>query len=603
MQPQANAPANTPTPNPWPRSAKITAWIAFACCLAILLLLGWNEMQSRRHDPLNSPELAALKADLAQAPLDDALKQRVRAYDLDLRQKLARHQALADRGAWLLLAGLGIGVLAIKYGYYRKRLGRPEKKPITTPIQAAEIRQSLASVLGFTALAGGAALLVSSQSSTLLMASAEKKPAMAATAALEARPTDAPEPAPVLAKPVTPFPTAEEIAKNWPRFRGPGGAGVAAYTNYPMTWNVTNGENLVWTAKIASRGAGSPVVWDDRLFITGASAKKRDVFCYSAKTGALLWQKEVPTGAPAGTDAPNVMEETGGFAPSTAAVDGRRVYVIFATGDIAAFEMDGKPAWAYYLGLPDNSYGHAASLDLYQDRLIVQFDQGDGKDGKSKLLAINTVTGKLAWESAARPVPNTWSTPLVFKAGAKDLIATCGNPWVIAYDATNGAEVWRAKVLYGEVTPSPIFSAGLLFTVMEGEKLSAIKPDGVGDVTKTHVAWTAEEGLPDITSPVADGKYLYTVTSSGTVTAFEIASGKQAYSHELEVSFKASPSVVGDRLLLITDQGAGIWAQTGPEFKELGRAEFADEILASPAFLDGSIIVRGMTNLVCIGKK
>lgn len=594
MPSKPTAPAAAPEPNPWPRSARNTAWIALGFCLVVLVLLAVNYAQSRRLYPLNSVELTALKAQLVQNPLDEGLKGKVRAYDLELRRSLARHRELGESGGGLLLAGMAVFVLAIKYGYYKKKLARPDKKPIVVSNQVGEIRHALASVGVLAALTVGVAYVASSQSGTQIAAPVQAK------AAVEAATATAPkQPAP----PATPYPTPEEMAKNWPRFRGPGGNAVAAHTNYPAAWDVAKGDGIAWKIAIPAPGAGSPVTWDNRLFITGANAKKREVYCYDVPTGKLLWQKSVETGAPPNTEAPNVMEESGGFAPSTAATDGRRVYVIFVTGDLAAFDMEGNPVWKRYLGRPDNTYGHAASLDLYQNRLIVQLDQGDGKDGKSKLLALDTATGQNVWESQPRPVPNSWSTPITFKAGARDLLLACGNPWVMAYDPAKGTEVWRAKLLYGEVTPSPISSAGLVFTVMDGEKLCAIKPDGAGDVTKTHVAWSADEGLPDITSPVADGKFVYLVTSSGAFTCYEIASGKKAYSQELDQSFKSSPSVVGDRILMITDKGTAIWAQAGAQFKELGRAEFADEVLASPAFLDGRFIVRGRTNLVCIGRK
>jgi outer membrane protein assembly factor BamB len=594
-------PVSPSEPNLWPQSAQKAAWIALAFCLVVLALLVTNYVQSLRSDPLTSPELATLKAELVKNPLDDNLKKSIRLRDLEMRRQLTRHQELGERGGWLLLGGMAFFVLAIKYGYYKKKLARPDKRPIVAVNQAREIRHAMASVGILTALAAGGGWVVSSQSETKIVA-----PIVVAKAAEKSATAPAAQPEPAkpaaVAAPTTPYPTADEIAKNWPRFRGPGGIANAAYTNFPFTWNVEKGENIAWKTPITTPGANSAVVWDNTVFITGANAKKREVSAYELTSGKILWQKTVETGAPAGTEPPNVMEDSGGFAPSTAVTDGRRVYAIFVTGDLAAFDLQGNPVWTRYLGRPDNSYGHASSLDFYQDRLIVLFDQGDGKGDKSKLLALETATGKTAWESKPRPVPNSWATPITIKVGKRDLIVACGNPWVMAYDAISGSEVWRAKALYGEVTPSPIYSAGLVLAVMDGENLSAIKPDGEGDVTKTQVAWKAEEGLPDITSPVADGEYVYLITSSGALTAYTLATGKKAYSQELELSFKSSPSIVGDRLLLIDEKGVAIWVQTGPKFKELGRCALGEEILASPAFLDGRMVLRGKSNLICVGK-
>ncbi len=589
-------------PDSWPQTAKNTAWVALVFCLVLVAFLAVNFFQSRALDPIISPEITALKAELVKNPLDDNLKKQIRVKDLEIRQQLLRHQELGQKGGWLLLGGMAFFVLTIKYGYYQKKLARPEKRPIVAVNQAREIRQAMVSVATLTVLAAGAAWVVSSQSQTQLSALvllAKAEPGAAPTNASASAAAPAPKPV----APTTPFPTPEEIAKNWPRFRGPGGNANAVYTNFPFSWDAEKGENIAWKSPIPTPGANSAVVWDNYVFITGATAKKREVYAYDLATGKLLWQKPVETAAPAGTEPPTVMEDSGGYAPSTAVTDGRRVYVIFVSGDIAAFDYQGNQVWTHYLGRPDNSYGHASSLEFYQNRLIVLLDQADGKGDKSKLLAFDTATGKLAWESKPRPVPNSWATPITMKVGQRDLIITCANPWVMGYDASNGNEIWRAKALYGEVTPSPVSAAGMVFAVMDGENLSAIKADGEGDVTKTHIAWKGEEGLPDITSPVTDGKFIYLATSSGAFTAYEIATGKKAYSQELELSFKSSPSIVGDRVLLIDDKGLAIWVQTGPEYKELGRCSFGEEILASPAFLDGRMVLRGKSNLFCVGKK
>jgi outer membrane protein assembly factor BamB len=349
-------------------------------------------------------------------------------------------------------------------------------------------------------------------------------------------------------------------------------------------------------------GPNSPVLWGNRLFLVGANKSKREIYCFDAASGKIVWQKPVEAKS-ADPEPPTVMEDSGGFAPSTAATDGRRVYAIFATGDVAAFDLEGKPVWAKNLGKPDNSYGHASSLEIHQNRLLIQFDQGTGKDGKSRLLSLDAQTGEIAWQSPPRPVPNSWSTPIVIQTGPREQIITCAKPWVIAYDPANGSEIWRAEVLYGEVTPSPIFSAGLVFTVMEGEKLSAIRPDGTGDVTKTHVAWSGEDGLPDICSPLSDGQRIYLLTTGGTVTCYDIATGKKLWEKETELSCHSSPSLAGDRIYILSDKGPGLVIQAGPEFKEIARTELGEEVLSTPAFADGRVYIRAKQHLFCLATK
>ncbi len=612
------APAK-PGPAPAPSRGKALAGVVGAFCLILGGLLVANHFQKRAYDPLNAPELAKLKLELIRNPTNDVLKQQIRALDYRRRSDFERHQTRNWLGAWLLLGGTGVFLFAFKTATQRKKLPRPAKKTQAIgEAGRAAVRASWA-VGGLGVVVGGLGLAVSLSSETNLSdrlipsstVASESIPAPITVAAATAPGApDAPtSPAPTgqvsqpQPAPTMPFPTSEEINKNWPRFRGPGGNGVSAYTNYPANWNVATGEGILWKTEVPISGPNSAVIWGDRVFLTGATAKRREVYCYDAASGKLLWQKPVEVPSSANQEPPTVVEDSGGFAPSTAATDGRRVYAIFATGDVAAFDFQGNKAWAINLGKPDNSYGHAASLALYQDRLIVQFDQGTAKDQKSKVLALNTLTGQVTWTSPVRPVPNSWSTPIVIDLGQRQQIVTCANPWVIAYDPANGSEIWRAKALYGEVTPSPIFANGLVFAGIEGEKFSAIRPDGAGDVTTNHVVWSVDDGLPDIPSPLCDGKRVYLLTSGGTLTCLDAQSGKKLWDHELELGFKSSPGLAGDRIYLFSDKSTVVQVQAGPEFKELARCEMGEEFLSSPSFADGRLLIRGKKTLFCIGQK
>jgi outer membrane protein assembly factor BamB len=624
QQPKATEAKPNPAAKPEAAPTASPAWtlsaIAGAFCLILAVFLAVNHFQKRASDPLNSNELAALKAELSRNPTNDQLKQRIRATDYRLRSNFDRHQARYAVGAWLLAGGMAVFVVSIKTATHRKKLPRPVKK-VRVPGDAsrAATRASWA-VGGLGAVVGGLALVVSMHSETNLTERPSAKlattdqpassPETIASAAVTTPATQAPHPtdghastAQPAPAPTTPLPTADEIKKNWPRFRGPGGNGVSAYTNYPTNWNVATGEGILWKVEVPIPGPNSAVLWGDRLFLAGATAKKREVYCYDALSGKLLWQKPVDVPSTANQEPPTVMEDSGGFAPSTVATDGRRVYAIFATGDVGAFDFNGVLVWAVSLGKPDNSYGHSSSLEIYQDRLIVQYDQGNAKDLKSKVLALNTLTGQIAWTSQPRPVPNSWATPILIDTGTRQQIITCANPWVIAYDPAKGDEIWRAKVLYGEVTPSPIFGNGLVFAAIEGEKLSAIRPDGAGDVTKTHVAWSFDEGLPEIPSPLCDGKRVYLLTSGGTLTCVDAQSGKKLWDKELELGFKSSPGLAGDRIYLFSDKSTVVQVQAGNEFKELARCEMGEEFLSSPSFADGRLYIRGKKTLFCIGQK
>src|SRR4051794_38529312 len=237
------------------------------------------------------------------------------------------------------------------------------------------------------------------------------------------------------------LPSAEEYQANWPRFRGPGGGGVTAQADLPLTCDFKSGANIAWKVPVPAPGFNSPVVWGDRVFLSGGDEKARTVMCFDAASGKLLWQREVKV-AGASDEEVEVPDQCG-MAAGTMATDGRRVYAMFANGDLAALDFEGAVIWARRLAVPKNQYGLATSLVTWQDRLLVQFDQGTPDDELSKLYALDGATGAVVWEKP-RAVGASWATPIVFEAAGKVQIITLAVPWVIAYAVQDGAELWRA---------------------------------------------------------------------------------------------------------------------------------------------------------------
>ena len=403
-----------------------------------------------------------------------------------------------------------------------------------------------------------------------------------------------------LSAPAADLPSSEEYRANWPRFRGPDGGGVAANDEVPLTCDVQTGANIAWSTEVPAAGFNSPVVWGDRVFLSGGDEEKRVVMCFDVASGKMLWQSAVPK-AEGGDDKVEVPDQSGIAAPSVA-TDGRRVYAIFANGDFAAFNFDGSAAWSKHLAISKNQYGHASSLLTWQDRVIVQLDQGETEDRLSKLTAFDGATGAVVWENA-RAVGASWATPIVCDASGKPQLVTLALPMVIAYSPQDGAELWRADVLDGEITPSPIFAGGSVFIVSPSNKLQPIRPDGSGDVTKTHVGWMAEDGIPDITSPVSNGELIFLITSSGMLTCYDAKIGKKQWEHDFEEDCKASPSLVGDKLVMITMKGTLVVLGAAREFQEISHSALGEKVFASPAFAKGRMIVRGAKHLICIGAK
>jgi outer membrane protein assembly factor BamB len=577
--------AQAGTPNLFARTLTTTSWMAAAFCAFVCAAMLYQHQIAAEHDPWKSPTLLALKEKLRATPSDELLRGEIRRLDLEFRQRYFRRLALNVTGGWLLVAGVGALLLAAKSA---KRLTQPLPRP-----QRRMDAQSLAleaasrarwSVAGVGAVVG---------TGLLALAFTSQSP-------LSDRAADANKLLAVGESAVTDSPTLAEFQANWPRFRGPDGGG-AVKGEWKLSFDGTPGGNVIWKSPIPAIGYNSAVVWSNRVFLSGGDIQKREVFCYDAGDGKLLWQHAVENvpGSPA--KLPEISEATG-YAASTMATDGRRAFVIFANGDLAAFNFDGSPAWTKHLGLPKNMYGHASSLAIWPGKLVVQLDQDEGAPGGSKLLAFACATGRPLWERT-KPTHGSWASPIIVEAAGKTQIITVALPHVVSSSLADGTELWRAELMEGEITPSPIFAGGFVLAVNPSSKLHALRPDGAGDVTKSHIAWTAEENIPDVTSPVSNGELVFTVSSSGMLTCFDVKDGKKVWQKDLEMEVQSSPAIAGNRLFVLSTKGDAVLAEAGREFKELGRAKFEDTFHASPAFAGGRIFLRGATNLWCLGEK
>ena len=545
-----------------------------------------NHFRVPSKDPLKSATLTAAKEQLRTQPTDEAAKQRIRDLDLDLRRRFFRHLDINAQGGWLLLAGGILFLLAAKaVADLRKAVPLPAAKPLDDGAAAvASIRFARWTVAALGAATMAVLLLIAVTTGTRVpsrTADLEKLQAGSAEAA------------------ATAGPTLEQVLANWPRFRGPRGDGVALSTNLSLTWNVATGEGVRWKTAVPGKGFSSPVVWGDRVFVTSGDEQAREVLCFDAGNGRLLWQKQVPPAPELQGKKLEAPEQTG-FAAATAATDGQRVFAVYGTGELAALDFAGKVVWSKFLGLPENLYGHSTSLLVWQGKLIVQFDQGEAEAGKSKLFALDPATGRVLWQQR-RAVPSSWATPIVLDAAKPQQVITLGEPWVIAYDFADGRELWRVECLGTDLAPSPVFAGGLVMAVSASKQLTAIRPAGTGDVTKTQVAWNYGDNIPDITSPISNGELIWLLTTDGFLTCLDVKSGAKVWDKSLDQDFNASPVLVGNQLLLFTIKGLGLAVAADRSFQELDRAELGEAVHASPALVGEHLYVRGVTNLFCLG--
>lgn len=563
------------------RIARRVAVIAGLFTLMISAMLLANTYKINSYNPNDAPSVIALKAELALEPTSDERKQAIRDQDMVLRTTFFQRRQMGRRGAWLIILGVVVTVIAGKRAMgLRPQFQTPmDPHGFTEEEQVQFGNQSRMAMIGLGGLVvvGGLFLGISSPNIPLIVPKAVE-----------------------VVEKVLPPATPEEYAANWPAFRGPTGSGVVAEGLGFEGWDGAAGQNILWKTPIAMAGPNSPVVWGDRVFLSGGKGAKCQVFCLDAKSGRIVWQRELKgiEGDP-GEDF-TTFEEVGPAVP-TLATDGRRVYALFANGLLAAFDFEGERVWAEGLGAPDNAYGHATSLITYGETVLVQWDQGYDDDDLSKLIAINGVTGEHLWEKP-RAVYATWASPVIINTGGRDQLLTFAEPFAIAYDPTNGDELWRFEGPAGDVAPSPIVSGDTMFMAVPWDRLVAVKMDGSGDVTETHELWESTSGVPDITTPVTDGARVYMIETEGLMTVVSVETGEMVWEHSFDTTIQASPTIIGDKLYVTSLEGVTFVLQVGDKFEQVGEYALGEGVVACMAVLDGRVYLRGEKHLYCIGE-
>jgi outer membrane protein assembly factor BamB len=551
------------------QSAAVAAAL-FSLILCILLIADFVKIQQM--DPLNDPNLLRLHNELsASTGSNEALVEQIRTFDLYARRAFFSDQAQRRAGGQLLLGGAVICFIALKLSIlWKPKLPAAKKaEPEDHWALNSIFRQLMAGTgIGLVVFALLLAFTVRSDLEIVLKQSGAQVAAPAAKTTPAALPVN----------------FTNEIKINWPSLRGPGNLGVAHFTNAPIRWDVATGEGVLWKTAIPVNGMNSPIIWGRRVFLTGADTDNQVVFCFDADTGKLLWTKPVKTAVAF----PEVTSDTGYAAP-TMATDGLRVFTVFATGELAAFDMDGNPVWQKNIGVPENSYGMGSSLLTDGTRLFVQYDHQNAQ----KVMAFDCATGKTVWQAARKNI--SWSSPALI---GNELVLN-DEKNVTSYDPVTGKLNWEIPCLGGEVAPSPAYNGkGIVFVANEYAQASALQL--IGGTPK--ILWQYDEYLPDISSPVAAENFFFIATSAGEMVCLDAATGKVAWEKEFDAGFTSSPILAGDRIYAIDVAGVvHIFGATG-EYTEIGMIETGEPVYATPAFMDGRIYIRGDGNLYCIGK-
>jgi outer membrane protein assembly factor BamB len=381
---------------------------------------------------------------------------------------------------------------------------------------------------------------------------------------------------------------------DWPEFRGPTGQGHSDERGLPLTWSET--KNVRWKTAIPGRGWSSPAIQGDRIWLTTATEDGKSLRAISIdrNTGGVMKDVEVFRLKSLGH-----LNSKNSLASPTPVLDGDRVYLHFGAFGTACLTQSGEIVWKTRLDYDNGQHGPGGSPVIYDDLLIVSCD---GQDVQY-VVALDKLTGKVRWKKF-REGYQAYTTPLVVRLTAGDQVISPGAFRAVSYEPRNGKELWQVR--YGDGfsnVPRPVYGDGLVFicTGFQQPSLLAVRLDGRGDVTKSHIAWTLKRGVPLTPSPLLVGDELYIVSDNGIASCINAKTGAPYWQVRLGGNHSASPIYADGRIYFLSEEGESVAIAPGKEFKELARNQLDGPMLASMAVSGGSIFVRSQTHLYRLG--
>lgn len=388
-------------------------------------------------------------------------------------------------------------------------------------------------------------------------------------------------------------PAAPVAQAEWPEFRGPGAQGHSPARGLPLEWSETS--NIAWKVPVAGLGWSTPVIANGRVWLTTA-VEQRGVslraIAFDAATGREVVNVEVFK-IPA--DRRDINPKNSWASP-TPVIDGDRIYVHFGADGTAALTYAGEIVWKNRFEY-QSQHGAGGSPIVYRDLLIFSCDGSDA----AFVIALDKHTGKTKWKTnRGYPADQAYTTPLVIRVGDQDQLISVGAFRARSYDPLTGKEIWRVRYDDGfSNVPRPVFAHGLVYitTGFQQPELMAIRPDGRGDVTKTHVAWSLKRGAPLTPSPIVVGDELYIVNDGGIASCIDAKTGSVIWQSRLGGTYSASPVYADGRLYFPAEQGVTTVIAPGKEARRLATNRLDGGHLASMAVAGGAIFLRSDTHL------
>ncbi len=388
-------------------------------------------------------------------------------------------------------------------------------------------------------------------------------------------------------------------AEDWPQWRGPRGDGRSSEASFPVNWSKL--DNVIWRTPLPGGGHASPIVFGGRVFTVAANpeTQERLLLCVDRGTGKLLWQQTVLT-APM-----ERLHTENSHASSTPACDGKRVFCTFLDGKdvvVAAYALDGKQLWLKRPGVFSSVHGFSSTPVLYKDKVIVNCDH----DGEGYIVALARSDGQEMWRIDRPNKTRSYCTPLICEAAGRTQMVLSGSKCITSYDPDSGKLLWIVDGPTDQFVASPVFSETTgLFYITGGfpdHHVMAIRPDGNGDVTATHVVWHhhAAPGVSYVPSPIIEGDWLLLTDDRGFAHAFHAMTGEIVWNERFGRSHASIVSAAG-LLYFIDDKGVCRVVKPSEKFAVIATNDLGEATYASPAFSDRQIFIRTSQALYCIG--
>jgi outer membrane protein assembly factor BamB len=541
--------------------------------LVVAITMIFSLIQLKTINPLDNPSLQTIKEQFDRDPDNRDKAEQVRAIDLMARKAYFSSRWQVETGSYLLLAGAFVFVLFQRLIAGSEKPAR-SRRPDRPDINSERIRNRR-----YLVISAGALTIIAIISSFVMR---KELPAPGKSSAA----TGNIEPSKVVTGSIQP---PGDI--NYPFFRGEGSRGIAGGKDFPTEWNGPENKNIKWKITVPGTGKNSPVIWGDKLFITGAVNGKCEVYCIDKNSGTILWTGAASDFPGSSSEEPESDAEAGMAVP-TSAVTENEVCAIFGNGNLVCFDHDGKLKWGKNIGVPQSSYGYSASLVIYDKLLLVQYDSQD----KITISGFELSTGEQKWQTlrSGRPVN---SSPVLAIFDGEPQVIINGNPNVSSYNPVSGEELWSLPGVSGDVAPSLAVNSKMVFAVTDYYNLIALRPGKNGSKV-----WEDNTFTPDVSSPVANDKYLFVSTGNGDAACYNAETGDTLWSHYFEDPFYASPIICDNKVWMLNRSGTMYIVEAGSTFKLISSSPLGENTDCTPVFSERKIYLRGRVNLYCISK-